>query len=153
MASITAMNNSALIGSPCFTPRRTEKSRLQARTFSNWWKFRGSSGKSNIIGLQVLRYEEGQGYDDHLDIFHTGGKWPSVDYDSTRPDGTNRFATVFMYCKDPEEGGQTGFFKAQNGGYSTRDFPNTWATREAELRRMGEAVNLTQTWEWTLVKD
>jgi prolyl 4-hydroxylase len=60
-------------------------------------------------GLQVLRYNQSKAYIPHLDWmdaipgehdWHSWGK------------GTNRFATIFMYLSDVEEGGETVFTEA-----------------------------------------
>jgi len=58
----------------------------------------------NGEGMQILRYEEGQKYEPHYDYFH----------DSTNASpkrGGQRMATMLIYLKDTEEGGETIFPK------------------------------------------
>ena len=56
----------------------------------------------NGEGMQILRYDIGQKYDPHFDYFH----------DAVNPApkrGGQRVATVLVYLKDTEEGGETTF--------------------------------------------
>lgn len=57
--------------------------------------------------IQVLMYEPGQKYQEHLDWF---GKEELTKIDPN--DDTNRIATVLMYLSDVEEGGETSFPRA-----------------------------------------
>lgn len=58
-------------------------------------------------GMQVVRYYSTQGYNTHPDYFMPSG---DNDFDFyPYSGGSNRFATVFMYLNDPEEGGYTVF--------------------------------------------
>jgi len=58
-------------------------------------------------GMQVVRYYSTQGYNTHPDYFMPSG---GSDFDFyPYSGGSNRFATVFMYLNDPEEGGHTVF--------------------------------------------
>jgi len=63
------------------------------------------SGK--IDGLQVVRYLPGQFYNQHPDYFSASAD-PDFDF-NPYSGGSNRFATVFMYINDVEEGGCTAF--------------------------------------------
>jgi len=60
-----------------------------------------------IDGLQIVRYLPGQFYNEHPDYF-TPGSDKYFDF-SPYSGGSNRFATVFMYINDVEEGGCTVF--------------------------------------------
>jgi prolyl 4-hydroxylase len=71
---------------------------LGIRPFDNDW----------ADGLQILRYNITGGYNEHLDFFDLGDT-ADHNYDSSHPDGTNRFATVFLYLSDVEDGGETVF--------------------------------------------
>jgi hypothetical protein len=57
---------------------------------ATWWCY---------VGLQVLRYQNGQKYDAHWDWFD--------DPVHTKDSGENRVATVLMYLGDVLEGGET----------------------------------------------
>jgi len=71
-------------------------------------------------GLQVVRYNPGQGYNTHPDYFR---EKDDVDFDfNPYSGGSNRFATVFMYLNDPEEGGCTVFPRAPSAG-PAREMP------------------------------
>eukprot|EP00538_Stauroneis_constricta_P002230 CAMPEP_0119554598 /NCGR_PEP_ID=MMETSP1352-20130426/7044_1 /TAXON_ID=265584 /ORGANISM="Stauroneis constricta, Strain CCMP1120" /LENGTH=498 /DNA_ID=CAMNT_0007601213 /DNA_START=108 /DNA_END=1604 /DNA_ORIENTATION=- len=62
-----------------------------------------------IDGLQIVRYTPGQFYNSHPDYFD---KIKGDDFDfNPYSGGSNRFATVFMYLNDVEEGGCTVFPK------------------------------------------
>eukprot|EP00591_Stephanopyxis_turris_P013992 CAMPEP_0195532780 /NCGR_PEP_ID=MMETSP0794_2-20130614/39104_1 /TAXON_ID=515487 /ORGANISM="Stephanopyxis turris, Strain CCMP 815" /LENGTH=237 /DNA_ID=CAMNT_0040665131 /DNA_START=514 /DNA_END=1224 /DNA_ORIENTATION=+ len=109
-------------------------------------------------GIQVLRYERGQAYVAHHDYF------PSQQSEDFNWDpytgGSNRFATVFLYLNDVEEGGQTCFPKAEKLRES--DYPNL-AERflgkdsdlsEAELSKLLKDANLKEnSWEAKLTRD
>lgn len=57
-------------------------------------------------GLQVLRYQQGQGYHNHLDFFEAvDDSFNNIPHEG----GSNRFATVFLYMSTPSLGGQTNF--------------------------------------------
>ena len=96
------------------------------RTSENAWDSRSPTAKKMITrsfnltgieenagkvdGLQVVRYTEGQFYNSHPDYFE---KHVDPDFDFyPYSGGSNRFATVFMYINDVEEGGSTVFPKA-----------------------------------------
>lgn len=59
-------------------------------------------------GLQIVRYAEKQAYRSHYDWFPIGTPPKHHNFDATTG-GTNRYATVFLYLNDVEEGGQTVF--------------------------------------------
>jgi prolyl 4-hydroxylase len=62
--------------------------------------------EENGEGMQILRYEHGQKYDPHYDYFH----------DKINPSpnrGGQRMATMLIYLKDTEEGGETIFPNAK----------------------------------------
>lgn len=58
-------------------------------------------------GLQLLRYRQKQAYIPHHDWFDDGAD-PDFNFDPAT-DGSNRFATVFLYLSDVDLGGQTVF--------------------------------------------
>ena len=61
-------------------------------------------------GLQIVRYQTEQAYAPHADNFPPSHRAASAyDFDSTRATGGNRFATLFLYIRAPESGGQTAF--------------------------------------------
>eukprot|EP00854_Cymbomonas_tetramitiformis_P005919 gene5919-7121_t len=61
----------------------------------------------NGEGLQVLRYDVGQEYQQHFDyFFHAGGQ----------DNGGNRLATVLLYLNTVEDGGETAFPDAKDFG-------------------------------------
>jgi len=83
-------------------------------------------------GIQILRYKEQQAYVPHKDYFELR---TSDDHNwDPRTGGSNRFATVFLYLSDVEEGGQTVFPRIP-GSNSTAPLP-----REASILAAG-------TWE------
>merc|ERR1712113_303743 len=67
-------------------------------------------------GLQILRYRAGDAYVPHTDWFPAD---TSADlstpggFDSATFDGSNRFATVFLYLRPPPSGGFTVFPQAK----------------------------------------
>ena len=63
-------------------------------------------------GLQILRYGPGEAYISHLDGMDASDDI-NFNFDGSRG-GSNRFATIFMYLRAPEEGGQTAFRLAEN---------------------------------------
>ena len=56
----------------------------------------------NGEGMQILRYENGQKYEPHYDYFHDAPN-------SSPRRGGQRMATMLIYLKDTEEGGETIF--------------------------------------------
>jgi len=100
------------------------------RTSDNAWDMSSPSAKATIRrsfqltnmkedngkvdGLQIVRYQPGQGYNTHPDYFT-----PKDDDDFDflpYSGGSNRFATVFMYLNNVEEGGFTVFPRAPSIG-------------------------------------
>ncbi|GBG25796.1 Prolyl 4-hydroxylase subunit alpha-1 [Hondaea fermentalgiana] len=96
--------------------------RDSTRTSSTAWDMHSSASRAvrrrsfDLLGmdfdndmadaLQVLRYNLSEWYKPHLDSFDKKA------YDGTVPkveNGTNRFATIFLYLSDVEEGGHTVF--------------------------------------------
>jgi len=77
-------------------------------------------------GLQVLHYENEQWYKPHVDYFTSsngGGNGVGADAFAnavpTRNNGTNRFATVFLYLSDAGRGGETCFpLSTTHAGYA-----------------------------------
>jgi hypothetical protein len=63
-------------------------------------------------GLQILRYQPGTAYNEHMDWMQ-GGQYPDHDLDATGVGG-NRWATILLYLSDlaPDEGGETLFGRA-----------------------------------------
>ena len=72
-------------------------------------------------GLQVVRYHPGQGYNTHPDYFTPKDDREFDFYPYSG--GSNRFATVFMYLNDPEEGGCTVFPRAP-AAYPAKEMPS-----------------------------
>ena len=62
-------------------------------------------------GLQIVRYAPGQGYNTHPDYFTSRDEGSDFDF-NPYSGGSNRFATVFLYLNNPEEGGCTVFPRA-----------------------------------------
>ena len=62
-------------------------------------------------GMQILRYNVSQAYITHMDYFTslTSTEKKHHNYDSQALDGANRYATVFFYLSDVEDGGETVF--------------------------------------------
>ncbi|KAJ8600653.1 hypothetical protein CTAYLR_006936 [Chrysophaeum taylorii] len=66
-------------------------------------------------GLQVLHYENEQWYKPHVDYFTAKNGGAAADESAfsnanpTERNGTNRFATVFLYLSDAPSGGETVF--------------------------------------------
>ena len=58
----------------------------------------------NGEGMQILRYERGQKYDPHYDYFHDAAN-------SSPKRGGQRMATMLIYLRDTEKGGETIFPK------------------------------------------
>lgn len=63
----------------------------------------------NMDGLQIVRYQQKEAYFYHNDYYELGSEG-SVNLDPSSG-GTNRYATIFVYLNDVEEGGQTVFTK------------------------------------------
>ena len=60
-------------------------------------------------GLQIVRYAPGQAYKAHMDAYEANTPTPTnYNFDPARG-GSNRYATVFIYLRDIEHGGQTFF--------------------------------------------
>jgi prolyl 4-hydroxylase len=66
---------------------------------------------NSVDGLQVVRYGQGQFYNEHFDFLETSN---ANEFNNMIPTkgGTNRYATIFLYMSDVEVGGMTGFPKA-----------------------------------------
>jgi hypothetical protein len=66
-------------------------------------------------GIQILKYEVGQAYVGHHDYFPVGQSvgMGTHNFDATSG-GSNRYATLFLYLSDVEEGGHTVFPRARN---------------------------------------
>ena len=61
--------------------------------------------RNTADAIQVIKYDRGQMYLLHTDYFKVGYD----NLDSSKPDGTNRIITIFMYLSDVEAGGATVF--------------------------------------------
>jgi prolyl 4-hydroxylase len=61
--------------------------------------------RNTADAIQVIKYDRGQMYLLHTDYFKVG--YDTLD--SSKPDGTNRIVTIFMYLSDVEAGGATVF--------------------------------------------
>ncbi|GAB5366902.1 hypothetical protein AAMO2058_001183700 [Amorphochlora amoebiformis] len=92
-------------------------------------------------GIQILRYDIKQAYIAHEDFFNLGVQG-GHNFDP-KTGGSNRFATVFLYLSDVEEGGQTVFPLATNTSLYRKENP------PAELSRMFREGS----WEHKMVKD
>lgn len=99
-------------------------------------------------GLQLVRYSPGQAYNYHNDAFEKNSRG-DFDFDASEK-GSNRFATVFMYCNTTEEGGQTVFPHAT--GFVREQFKSSWADRKEELLKLVNETGMTQDWELEMVE-
>merc|ERR1711871_426884 len=88
--------------------------------------------RNQADAIQVIRYEEGQLYLLHTDYFAVG--YDTLD--SSKPDGTNRIVTIFMYLSDVEGGGHTVFPHSKDHEV----LPDT-DTQESVLREKEHEVN------------
>ena len=70
--------------------------------------------KGNLENLQFVRYKTGQKYEPHHDFGATG-----------RPN--QRFSTLFIYLRTPEQGGATSFPKAKPAGIKVKPPPGSAA--------------------------
>merc|ERR1719367_2770791 len=120
--------NDALKGSSTGFDTSGARNRFSKRTSANAWDSKTEVSKKLIKrcfealrvpyvkemsdGLQILRYEEGQAYIAHTDWFGTNVD-KGYNWDPTTPDGSNRYATVFLYLRPPPSGGYTFFPKAE----------------------------------------
>jgi len=91
-------------------------------------------------GLQLVRYAEKQAYDIHTDYFPISYKPPN-NFDPAQG-GSNRFATVFMYLTNVEQGGETVFPHGQK--------LSVWED-ETNFMDPGE-IFPEDSWEYTMVK-
>lgn len=82
-------------------------------------------------GLQVVKYEPGQFYNSHTDWFNLDAS-PNWNWDPAK-NGTNRFATVFLYLNDVELGGETVFPLSD-----TNMTKNSY--READFQRLSKEI-------------
>eukprot|EP00199_Chlamydomonas_sp_CCMP681_P001660 CAMPEP_0119108132 /NCGR_PEP_ID=MMETSP1180-20130426/13484_1 /TAXON_ID=3052 ORGANISM="Chlamydomonas cf sp, Strain CCMP681" /NCGR_SAMPLE_ID=MMETSP1180 /ASSEMBLY_ACC=CAM_ASM_000741 /LENGTH=364 /DNA_ID=CAMNT_0007093715 /DNA_START=1 /DNA_END=1095 /DNA_ORIENTATION=+ len=88
----------------------------------------------NGEAFNVLRYENGQHYDSHMDSF---------DPKEYGPTDNQRMATFLVYLSDPQEGGET-IFKREGAGNASRVIQN-WRTCDDGIGlmykpRQGDAV-------------
>eukprot|EP00413_Alexandrium_margalefii_P017004 CAMPEP_0204530264 /NCGR_PEP_ID=MMETSP0661-20131031/10521_1 /ASSEMBLY_ACC=CAM_ASM_000606 /TAXON_ID=109239 /ORGANISM="Alexandrium margalefi, Strain AMGDE01CS-322" /LENGTH=334 /DNA_ID=CAMNT_0051536345 /DNA_START=40 /DNA_END=1044 /DNA_ORIENTATION=- len=60
-------------------------------------------------GLQILRYKLGEAYISHKDWFSFGAGTDDQNFNPEEVNGSNRFATVFLYLWSPPSGGYTVF--------------------------------------------
>lgn len=105
------------IGTEVFSNDRTSKTawdtrsevsiRIQKRSFD---LVRMPYIQSMADAVQIIKYQPGQTYIGHTDYFANG--YPNTD--PSKPDGTNRFVTIFAYLSDVEEGGYTVFPKSRS---------------------------------------
>jgi prolyl 4-hydroxylase len=100
---------------------------LRIPTFNDTWS----------DGIQILKYEVGQAYVGHHDYFPVGSSTAlgTHNFDATAG-GSNRYATLFLYLNNVEEGGHTVFPRAKN------------VSRDALGEPPAEARNLFQPGGW-----
>jgi prolyl 4-hydroxylase len=78
--------------------------------------------------MQILRYEKGQKYDPHYDYFHDA-------VNSSPKRGGQRMATMLVYLRDTELGGETIFPKAKKP--PDFDDPDAGAFRWSQCAQVG----------------
>jgi len=112
-----------------------------------------------LDGIQVLRYEVGQAYIPHEDYFQIS---QSQDHNwDPAVGGSNRFATIFLYLNDVEEGGHTVFphLDAIEKAKLTKSTRDNWdeangkVPSKEELQGLIKDANLTAgSWEDKLLQ-
>ena len=104
-------------------------------------------------GLQILRYNQSTAYISHLDWIDGNS---DHDYNSAL-DGTNRYATIFLYLTDVEEGGETIFPQARPPSVSgkealTREEAIEETTRYLENKGISQLFP-EESWQRKMVAD
>jgi hypothetical protein len=109
--------------------------------FDEYWE-------SHTDGLQILRYQNAQAYVPHADYLDLDDN-DDYNYDSSTVGG-NRYATIFLYMSDVEEGGETVFADAWPVGLPEQDRVST-DDMIRQLRDNGTMDKLTPgSWEETM---
>lgn len=109
--------------------------------------------ESMADGLQLLRYNESNAYVAHTDYLTRPAEGVTAAQMDPAQGGANRFATLFLYLSDVEEGGQTVFPNVDPPS-STDKLPDDLLQTSAALSEDVKAIRDSQgSWEKKMVDD